>query len=86
MCVLTNERYKAYQTEFLFCHLGYAPGLWGATLQIFVNLVSVERGAIYKESEHILNFGMIFLLSKFSGLEIIGLIMQDACGIVLIGL
>ena len=30
-CVLTNERYKTYQTGFLFCCLGYAPrvGLWG---------------------------------------------------------
>ena len=31
VCVLTNERYKTYQTRFLFCHLGHAPGvgLWG---------------------------------------------------------
>ena len=30
MCVLTNERYKTYQTRFLFCRLGHAPGvgLW----------------------------------------------------------
>ena len=29
--VLTNERYKTYQTGFLFCRLGHAPGvgLWG---------------------------------------------------------
>ena len=27
MCVLTNERYKAYQTGFLFCRLGHAPGV-----------------------------------------------------------
>ena len=28
----TNERYKTYQTGFLFCHLDHAPGvgLWGA--------------------------------------------------------
>ena len=28
---LTNERYKTYQTGFLFCRLGHAPGvgLWG---------------------------------------------------------
>ena len=25
VCVLTNERYKTYQTGFLFCHLGHAP-------------------------------------------------------------
>ena len=32
MCVLTNERYKTYQTRFLFRPLGHAPGvgLWGA--------------------------------------------------------
>ena len=31
VCVLTNERYKTYQTGFLFCHLGHAPGVgfWG---------------------------------------------------------
>ena len=27
VCVLTNERYKTYQTGFLFCRLGYALGL-----------------------------------------------------------
>ena len=32
VCVLTNERYKTYQTGFLFCPLGHASGvgLWGA--------------------------------------------------------
>ena len=32
LCVLTNERYKTYQTGFSFCPLGHAPGvgLWGA--------------------------------------------------------
>ena len=32
VCVLTNERYKTYQTGFLFCSLGHASGvgLWGA--------------------------------------------------------
>ena len=31
MCVLTTERYKTYQTGFIFCRLGHAPGvgLWG---------------------------------------------------------
>ena len=31
VCVLTNERYKTYQTGFLFFRLGHAPGvgLWG---------------------------------------------------------
>ena len=32
VCVLTNERYKTYQTGFSFCHLGHSlgVGLWGA--------------------------------------------------------
>ena len=31
VCVLTNERYKTYQTGFTFCRLGHAPGMghWG---------------------------------------------------------
>ena len=34
VCVLTNERYKLYQTGFSFCCLGHAPGVglggaWG---------------------------------------------------------
>ena len=27
VCVLTNERYKTYQTDFLFCRLGHALGV-----------------------------------------------------------
>ena len=27
VCVLTNERYKTYQTGFFFCHLGHALGV-----------------------------------------------------------
>ena len=27
VCVLTNERYKTYQTGFSFCSLGHAPGV-----------------------------------------------------------
>ena len=26
-CVLTNERYKTYQTVFIFCHLDHALGV-----------------------------------------------------------
>ena len=26
VCVFTNDRYKTYQTGFLFCHTGHAPG------------------------------------------------------------
>ena len=31
MCVLTTERYKTYQSGYLFCCLGHAQmvGLWG---------------------------------------------------------
>ena len=31
VCVLTNERYKTYQTRLLYCRLGHVPGvgLWG---------------------------------------------------------
>ena len=36
VCVLTNERYKTYQTGFLFCHLGHAlrVGLGGTGAKI----------------------------------------------------
>ena len=27
VCVLTNERYKTYQTGFSFCRVGHAPGV-----------------------------------------------------------
>ena len=27
VCVITNEKYKTYQTRFLFCHLDHAPGV-----------------------------------------------------------
>ena len=27
VCVFTNERYKTYQRDFLFCHLGHALGV-----------------------------------------------------------
>ena len=32
VCVLTNERYKTYQTGFSFCPFGHVPemGLWSA--------------------------------------------------------
>ena len=33
MCVLTNERYKTYQTGFLFCRLGHAWGYLGAKIK-----------------------------------------------------
>ena len=47
VCVLTNERYKTYQTGFSFCTLGHAPGvgLWdaggaqGVKKEFFSNMV-----------------------------------------------
>ena len=46
MCVLTNERYKTYQTGFSFCFLGHAPGvgLWGA---------GVPRGSFFFKHGHV---------------------------------
>ena len=41
VCVLTNERYKTYQTVFIFCWLSHAQGvgLWGAVgAQVVKNL------------------------------------------------
>ena len=49
VCVLTNERYKTYQTGFLFCRLGHAPGveLWGTggaqgAKKLFSNMVMLH--------------------------------------------
>ena len=46
LCVLTNERYKAYQMGFSFCYLSHAPGvgLWALGVTrcqkiIFSNIV-----------------------------------------------
>ena len=46
VCVLTNERYKTYQTRFLFCRLGHAPGvgLWGTR---------VPRGVFFSKHGHV---------------------------------
>ena len=38
VCVLTNERYKTYQTGFLFCCLGHAPG-------VGIGALGVPRGS-----------------------------------------
>ena len=47
VCVLTNERYKIYQTGFSFCPLGHAPGVGlmgagvprGSKKKIFSNII-----------------------------------------------
>ena len=58
VCVLINERYKTYQTGFLFCRLGHAPGLglWGTgDAQGFKNLFFKHGHVAYKidgDDEH----------------------------------
>ena len=47
VCVLTNERYKTYQTGFSFCRVGHAPGVGlrgtggaqGVKKKLFSNMV-----------------------------------------------
>ena len=48
MCVLTNERYKTYQTVFLFCCLGHAPwvGLRGTGGAQGVNKFFFKHGHV----------------------------------------
>ena len=48
MCVLTNERYKTYQTGFLFCCLGHAPwsGLRGTGGAQGVNKFFFKHGHV----------------------------------------
>ena len=42
--VLTNERYKSYQTGFSFCHIGHAPG-WD-----FVSLGVPRAGQVFVQT------------------------------------
>ena len=48
MCVLTNERYKTYQTGFLFCCLGHASwvGLGGTGGAQGVNKIFFKHGHV----------------------------------------
>ena len=46
MCVLTNERYKTYQTGFLFCRLGMPKG-WD------FGALRVPRGSIFFKHGHV---------------------------------
>ena len=48
VCVLTNERYKTYQTGFSFCCLGNAPGvgLWGAGVPRWSKLYFLKHGHV----------------------------------------
>ena len=50
VCVLTNERYKTYQTGFSFCPLGHAPGvgLWGARGAQGVNFFFKHGHVVYQ--------------------------------------
>ena len=53
VCVLTNERYKTYQTGFSFCCLGHAPGvgLWGAVGAQVDNLFFKHGHVAYQINE-----------------------------------
>ena len=48
VCVLTNERYKAYQMIFSFCRLGHVQGagLWGAGGAQGVKLFYFKHGQL----------------------------------------
>ena len=48
VCVLTNERYKTYQTGFLFCCLGHAPwmGPRGTGGALGVNKIFFKHGHV----------------------------------------
>ena len=50
VCVLTNKRYKTYQTGFSFCSLGHAPGvgLWGAGGAQGVNFFFKHGHVVYQ--------------------------------------
>ena len=50
VCVLTNERYKTYQTGFSFCPLGHAPGveLRGAGVAQGVNFFFKHGHVVYQ--------------------------------------
>ena len=48
MCVLTNERYKTYQTGFSFCRLSHAPG-WD------FGALGVPSGAFFFKHDHVAN-------------------------------
>ena len=56
MCVLTNERYKTYQTGFSLCSLGHALGvdalgLWGAGGAQVVKKVIFKHGHVAYQIE-----------------------------------
>ena len=46
VCVLTNERYKTYQTEFLFCRLGHAPGVGLGGAQVVKKTFFFKHGHV----------------------------------------
>ena len=57
VCLLTNERYKTYQTELSFDHLGHAPGVglggtvWGCRDSVWpdVREFSVQFGQFVRD-------------------------------------
>ena len=48
VCVLTNERYKTYQTGFLFCRLVHVPGveLWSTGGALGVKIFFFKHGHV----------------------------------------
>ena len=45
VCVLTNERYKTYQTGFLFCRLGGTLVCWGCARWV-KNIILFKHGHV----------------------------------------
>ena len=48
VCVLTNERYKTYQTGSSFCCLGHAPwvGLWALGVPRWSKIIFFKHGHV----------------------------------------
>ena len=53
VCILTNKRYKTYQTVFSFCCLGHAtgPGLWGAGGAQVIKKIIFKHGHVAYQIE-----------------------------------
>ena len=62
VCVLTNERYKTYQTGILLCHLGHALG-WDLGVLRSQNQIPSCCSLCYLLLNHWTKFNQIWLLS-----------------------
>ena len=64
VCVLTNERYKTYQTGFLFCRLGHALGVGlGGYLGAKINFRPAVCPLCYLLQNHWTKFNQIWCVS-----------------------